>query len=102
MRLRSMLLAFVAAASLHAAVVVAPVITDVSGEFSYNYTVTNNETSSILLFELTLPIEPSSIAGPSGWLLNSFMSDSNTIVQWVSDDSSTDIEPGNSLSGFVV
>jgi hypothetical protein len=103
MHLRSIVLAlFASMASLQAAVMVAPVISSGSGEFSYNYTVTNNESSSILLFQLTLPTEPTDIDAPPGWLSNSFASGSETIVQWVSEDASTDIEPASSLSGFII
>ena len=79
-----------------------PVVTEASGQLSYNYTVTNDTELSIILFQLTLPIDPISIASPAGWLPNSFMSGAQTVIQWASEDPASDIAPSGSLAGFVV
>src|SRR4051794_15912789 len=97
-QMRSMLLALMVSLwSAEAAIVVTPVVT---GGFWYDYTVDNSGPLGIILFQLTLPIDPTSVTAPADWMSNTFALGTDTIVQWASEIS--EISAGGSLSGFVV
>lgn len=64
----------------------------------YQYTITDEPSSSLPAVEFTLTVDASanltSITGASGWLIT--YSTSDNIVDWSSPSSSTDLQPGNS------
>ena len=97
-RMAAMVFGFLMTLPTHAAVIVTPEIT---GTFSYNYTIENTDPLGIIFFQLTLPTAPTSVSSPnSDWIANVSASGTNTLVQWASDVSQ--VPPGGNLSGFVV
>ena len=64
----------------------------------YQYTITDEAASSLPTVEFTLAVDPTanltSIMGPNDWVLTYSTGDS--LVDWSSLSSSTDLQPGNS------
>jgi len=101
MRIACTLLLFAASlCSLKAAVIVTPAVTPQGSDFAYDYTVVNNESLSIIFFQLTLSVSPTSVQAPPGWISNSFASGGDTFVQFASE--TDDILPSESRAGFIV
>ena len=82
------------------AAVITPSVSFAGGVYLYDYAVENDGPTSLIGFQLSLPIDPTNIRTPSGWVPNEFMDAGLSIIQWFSDDPSNDIQPGTSLSGF--
>src|SRR5437762_5466901 len=72
-----------------------------NGQHTYNYVVTNVGSNPI--FEVSLASAPTTFAtAPTGWMVQSFFSNTRLVTQWLALDPSSAIQPGASLSGFSV
>ena len=67
---------------------------------TYAYTLTDGPTGTIAEFDLTVPATAAltNVGAPAGWL--ALYTTGDTSISWMSTDSSTDIKPLTSLSGF--
>ncbi len=69
---------------------------------TYEYTLTNNGSTSIIGFGLSFDATVTSLATPKGWNGGVLSFGSLTDVEWVSLDSAFDIPPSGTLSGFAL
>jgi hypothetical protein len=97
---RSLAVTFGTAAVLSATVIVTPVVETTPTAFVYDFRVENTQPYSLIYLQISLPEQPVSYYGPSGWVSNMYADNGNFIVQWAS--ATTEIRPDSSASGFVV
>ena len=83
-------------------VIVSATVTQIGSEFSYDYSVENTGTVSILGFFVTVDASVDQVLAPNGWDFGTLVIGPQTIVQWLSSDMQFDIGPGQTLPDFII